>query len=660
MVSQIKSFSKKKITAVILSGSRDFGRCPLASRLPAALWPVAGQAAVERLLSHLADQGIQNAIICSGQDISMFTDSLHPDKHIEIKYVYEPLPAGTAGNIREAAREVDDSLFLLFPSSLICPPDIDVLISEHIKGKSDLSVVLEPDYTGSNGDSERASGIYICNASVLEFIPEDGYCDIKEGLIPKMLRAGKTVHSFKLSHRAGNFRDCHEYLRTVLENIRKISEQNNLKPDKLNDLCTLWKGSGVQIHPSAVITGEVALMDGVEISEDAVVIGPSVLGKKVIVDKNSVIVNSILWDNTIVKANCSVERCVLDYGSHLQAHTSSAEKCLAAGPKEIKRHNNNSLKNTKNKLEILNRIPINIKQLLPERIGIKIQKTIKYIAPAIVLIAFIWSYWPGLRDLWKVWMRSDEYSSGLLVPFLAAYILWLRRHAISHVLVKPSIFGLFLFVFAQAFRLFGLFFLFSSVEMISIVLSIAGIVLLLFGWRLFIKVSTVLLFLFLMLPWPHRVQAAVSLPLQSLSTSSAVFCLEVMGFDIIREGNIIHIGSSTVAVAEACNGLRMITAFFVISGLVALLINRTWWEKLIVLISSLPVAFICNTLRLAITSIFFTIIKGPYWEKLFHDFGGYAMMPLALVFIVAELWFIDKLTVPPEEKKEIVIVRQKR
>ena len=129
---------------------------------------------------------------------------------------------------------------------------------------------------------------------------------------------------------------------------------------------------------------------------------------------------------------------------------------------------------------------------------------------------------------------------------------------------------------------------------------------------------------------------------------------------ILREGNIIHIGSSTVAVAEACNGLRMITAFFVISGLVALLINRTWWEKLIVLISSLPIAFLCNTLRLTITSIFFTIIKGPYWENVFHDFGGYAMMPLALVFIVAELWFIDKLTIPPEENKEIVIVRQKR
>ena len=131
--------------------------------------------------------------------------------------------------------------------------------------------------------------------------------------------------------------------------------------------------------------------------------------------------------------------------------------------------------------------------------------------------------------------------------------------------IKPSILGLFLFIFAQAMRLFGLFFLFSSAERISIVFSIAAMVLLLLGWKILIKVSTVILFLFLMLPWPNRIHAAVSLPLQQISTTSAVFCLQVLGFDIIREGNVIHIGNAVVAVAEACNGLRMITAFFVIS-----------------------------------------------------------------------------------------------
>ena len=122
-----------------------------------------------------------------------------------------------------------------------------------------------------------------------------------------------------------------------------------------------------------------------------------------------------------------------------------------------------------------------------------------------------------------------------------------------------------------------------------------------------------------------------------------------MGYDVTQEGNVIHIADTMVAVAEACNGLRMVTAFFVISGLVILLIQRSWWEKLILLLSTLPIALLCNTIRLAITAIAFTYIKGEYWEQVFHDYGGYAMMPLALALVVLELWLLTKLTTPPEE-----------
>jgi len=163
-----------------------------------------------------------------------------------------------------------------------------------------------------------------------------------------------------------------------------------------------------------------------------------------------------------------------------------------------------------------------------------------------------------------------------------------------------------------------------------------------------------------MLPWPNRVQAAVTIPLQHWATSSAVFCLETIGYEVIREGNVIHIGDASVAVAEACNGLRMITAFFVISGLVVLLVKRAWWEKLIVLTSSLPIALLCNTMRLAITAVFFTVLEGEHWEKIFHDFGGYAMMPLAIAAIVTELWLLAKLTMLPTKEEAIIITPQKR
>jgi exosortase len=191
-----------------------------------------------------------------------------------------------------------------------------------------------------------------------------------------------------------------------------------------------------------------------------------------------------------------------------------------------------------------------------------------------------------------------------------------------------------------------------------LILSLTALVLLVMGWKHLGRLASILVFLCLMLPWPHRIQTAVTLPLQSWSTSSAVFCLELAGYEVRQDGNVIHIGDASVAVAEACNGLRMVTAFFVISGLVVLLVRRTWWEKLVVLVSSLPTALLCNTLRLATTAVLFTVVKGEVWEKRFHDWGGYAMMPLALAIIVGELWLLAQLTTPPAETRPVIIARR--
>jgi exosortase len=301
-----------------------------------------------------------------------------------------------------------------------------------------------------------------------------------------------------------------------------------------------------------------------------------------------------------------------------------------------------------------------IDERLPDWVRFDRKIVLTSLASVALLIAFVWSYRSGLADLWQLWQKSDEYSSGLLVPFLAVYILWARRSDIARCPVKPSAWGLLAFAVAQAIRFLGLLLMYSSAERLSIVLTIAALILLLFGWQLLRKVSPILLFLCLMLPWPNLMQYHVGQNLQRYATSSAVFCLEVVGYDIVREGNVIHIGDASVAVAEACNGLRMITAFFVISGLVALLVNRAWWEKLIILLSSLPIALLCNTVRLAITAIFFTVLEGEHWEQTFHDFGGYAMMPLALAAIVAELWLLTKLTVLPVQDEAIIITRQSK
>jgi exosortase/archaeosortase family protein len=102
----------------------------------------------------------------------------------------------------------------------------------------------------------------------------------------------------------------------------------------------------------------------------------------------------------------------------------------------------------------------------------------------------------------------------------------------------------------------------------------------------------------------------------------------------------------------------MVTAFLVISALVVLLVQRPLWEKLIVLASSLPTALLCNTLRLSVTAIFFKNVADEGARDMFHAVAGYAMMPVALAFVVGELWLLGRLVAPVAEVKPVVIARR--
>jgi exosortase len=629
------------VSVIILSGACDFGRDTIASRMPAGLWQVVDRPALERLIRNLLGQGIKNITICSNGDSTLLerTIDIKNQPDLELRFLNEELPVGTAGSIRDAAKKQEHNQFLILPAAMIHHPEIGSLIDAHQKQGADLTVVFNP----GMGLNERgaAANIYVCNSSVLKCIPEEGYYDIKEGLIPEMIRLGRPVRCVTLPHRVGNFHNRERYIDAIsdyLENSTDIADID-LKRTEQNGNHIIWKGNGVIIEPGARFFGRVVLGDGVHIGTNAVIFGPTILGRNVKIGTKSIVINSVLWDNSQVGDNCEIQRSIIDYDVAITSNSTVTEQSVAFAPKGI-----------------IGSILGRLSTLTQDRINkLESSVTVRWLASAVVLIAFLWSYWPGIMDMWNIWQRSDEYSAGLLVPFLAVYILWSRRQRLARVEIRPSLWGIPAFIGAQAVRFFGLFFMFGSAERLSVVLSIASLVLLLFGWELFRKVSTIMLFLILMLPWPNRVQAAIALPLQNWSTSSAVFCLETLGYEVVREGNVIHIGQASVAVAEACNGLRMITAFFVISGLVVLLVNRSWWEKLIVFVSSLPIALFCNTLRLTITAIAFTVLKGEYWEKIFHDFGGYAMMPLALAIVVGEFWFLTKLTTAPKEEKVVLI-----
>jgi exosortase len=242
--------------------------------------------------------------------------------------------------------------------------------------------------------------------------------------------------------------------------------------------------------------------------------------------------------------------------------------------------------------------------------------------------------------------------------------VWIRRKQFRECGLKPCWWGgIALLVLAYAARMYGLLFMFESAERYSLVFTAAGLVLLVAGWQVFRRASWILLFLFLMVPLPGRIHNMISGPLQRLATSGSVFILEAFLPHVSQQGNVVMLNENTpMAVAEACSGLRMLTAFIIVAGFIAYMVKRPGWQKAVLLASSIPVGVVCNIIRIVVTAILMLMVSTQAGEKFFHDFAGVVMMPAAVLLLFGEIWLMDRLIVPepPTGPKPAHVVTRKR
>jgi len=156
-----------------------------------------------------------------------------------------------------------------------------------------------------------------------------------------------------------------------------------------------------------------------------------------------------------------------------------------------------------------------------------------------------------------------------------------------------------------------------------------------------------------MVPFPGRVHNLISGPLQRFATTGSVFLLEAFGVRVSQQGNVVMLGeNTTMAVAEACSGLRMLMAFVIVAAFIAYMVKRSRLQKAVLLLSSIPVAVMCNIVRLLVTGVLMLLVSTQAGEKFFHDFAGLAMMPVAVLLMFGELWLMDKLTLPEPDLRQ--------
>ena len=274
-------------------------------------------------------------------------------------------------------------------------------------------------------------------------------------------------------------------------------------------------------------------------------------------------------------------------------------------------------------------------------------------ALALVLMVAAWTFWPTLRELADKWFHDAGYSHGVLVPFFAGYLLWLRRDQLRF---GPPAWGLGLGLLAVAalLRVISGLFVFSWSDMLALLPCIAGIVALFGGMPALRAGWPAIAFLFFMIPLPYKLEVALGGPLQTLASRGSAFMLQVLGQPAVREGNTIMINDVKLGIVEACSGLRMLVTFFTFSTGVAVLIRKPLLERSCIVISAVPIALVTNIIRITATGVMYQLNK-QFAQMFFHDLAGWFMMPVCLAFLGLELWILNRLIMETRQSRPALL-----
>jgi exosortase len=267
------------------------------------------------------------------------------------------------------------------------------------------------------------------------------------------------------------------------------------------------------------------------------------------------------------------------------------------------------------------------------------------VALLIPLACLVWAFWTTFADLALAWKIYPQYSHGWLVPVFAAVLLYHRRDRLDLSAFSPSLWGVPVLALGVGLRLVGAYYYYVWLDPISLVPMVLGVGLLV-GGRAFGRWAwPAVLFLTFMIPLPDRVAIALSGPLQHLATVVSTFVMQVIGLPALAEGNKILLNEHEINIVEACSGLSMLFVFVALAAAMAIVVTRPLTDRIILLVSSVPIAVVANIARITVTGVLYDTVSGETAYTFYHDVAGLLMMPLALGMLWLELKLLDRLFV---------------
>lgn len=256
---------------------------------------------------------------------------------------------------------------------------------------------------------------------------------------------------------------------------------------------------------------------------------------------------------------------------------------------------------------------------------------------------FILGYfaWPTIYPALVRIATDDNFSAGLLVPLVIAYIVYRKWPEIRQPW-QSSWWGLAILALGFLLFLLGMVLTIAYIAQLAMVILLAGIFWLLGGWRIVRLLAFPFFLIALSIPLPHFFVGKLTIRLQIVSTKLAAEILRLIGYPVGVFGNVIDLGERQLQVVAACSGLGYLITATALAIIFCYFFQRQLWKVALLLFAMVPFAIVANAIRLVIIGIW------PIFEKgVWHASIGLSVFMLGLDYLRGLNWLLNRLSPPP-------------
>ena len=224
-----------------------------------------------------------------------------------------------------------------------------------------------------------------------------------------------------------------------------------------------------------------------------------------------------------------------------------------------------------------------------------------------------------------------DFSHGFLIPIVSLYFVYERRKELSALSPSTAWGGIGLILLGIFFLLLGNLATEFFTMRFSMLLILGGIILFLLGKEFIKTLLFPLVFLIFMIPIPSILMGSITFPMQLFASKVAAKSLYLIGIPVLREGNIILLANTSLEVAEACSGIRSLISLLALSVVFAYFSQNTTWKRIVLVLSTFPIAIIANAARVTGTGILAHYYGDKVAQGFFHGFSGWILFVVAFV-----------------------------